>query len=80
MVVLSNLFDILINDILGVFIDVNLLNDTIGIADWSLSYIDIFKILFTCVASFIVVWLFLIFPFKILQKIMRYRDIKGGRK
>lgn len=77
---MNNLFDILINDILGVFIDTNLLYETIGIADWSLQYIDIFKILFTCVASFIVVWLFLILPFKVLQKIMRYKEIKGGRK
>lgn len=77
---MNNLFDILINDILGVFIDVSILNDTIGIADWSLQYIDIFKILFTCVASYIVVWLFLILPFKVLQKIMRYKEIKGSKK
>jgi len=77
---MSNLFDILINDILCVFVDVSMLNNPIGIADWSLSYIDIFKVLFICICSYIVVWLFLILPFKVLQKIMRYRDLKGGRK
>ncbi len=75
---MCNLFDILINDILGVFIDVNLLDSTIG--SWSFKYIDIFKVLYVCVVSYIVVWLFLILPFKILQKIMRYKDIKGGKR
>lgn len=77
---MNNLFDILINDILGVFIDINVLNSSIGIGSWSLKYIDIFKVLYVCIVSYIVVWLFLILPFKILQKIMRYRELKGGRK
>lgn len=77
---MSNLFDILINDILGVFIDVGVLNSSIGIGSWSLKYLDIFKVLYVCVVSYIIVWLFLILPFKILQKIMRYKDIKGGKR
>lgn len=77
---MNNLFDILINDILGVFIDINVLNSSIGIGSWSLKYIDIFKVLYVCIVSYIVVWLFLILPFKILQKIMRYRELKGDRK
>lgn len=76
---MNNLFDILINDILCVFINVDLLNTTIGIANWTFTYLDIFKFLYVVISSFIVVWLFLILPFKVLQKIMRYKDIKGGR-
>lgn len=74
-----NLFDILINDILCVFIDVSILSEPIGIAGWSLSYLDIFKFLFICVISYIVIWLFLILPFKFLQKIMNWKRIKGGK-
>lgn len=77
---MNNLFDILINDILGVFINVEVLNSVIGISDWSLTYMDLFKFLYVIMASYIVVWLFLILPFKVLQKIMRYREIKGSRK
>lgn len=77
---MSNLFDILINDILGVFINVEVLNSVIGISDWSLTYMDLFKFLYVIMASYIVVWLFLILPFKVLQKIMRYKEIKGNRK
>lgn len=74
-----NLFDILINDILSVFIDVSLLSEPIGIASWSLSYLDIFKVFFVVVASYIVVWLFLILPFKLLQRLMNWKSIKGGK-
>ena len=77
---MSNLFDILINDILGVFINTDYLNSVVGIADWSLTYMDIFKFLYVIVSSYIVVWLFLILPFRVLQKIMRYKEIKGRRK
>lgn len=77
---MSNLFDILINDILGVFINVEVLNSVIGISDWSLTYMDLFKFLYVIISSYIVVWLFLILPFKVLQKIMRYKEIKGSRK
>lgn len=77
---MSSLFDILINDILGVFINVEVLNSVIGISDWSLTYMDLFKFLYVIMASYIVVWLFLILPFKVLQKIMRYKEIKGNRK
>lgn len=77
---MSNLFDILINDILGVFINTDYLNSVVGIADWSLTYMDIFKFLYVIVSSYIVVWLFLILPFRVLQKIMRYKEIKGSRK
>lgn len=77
---MSNLFDILINDILGVFINTEYLNSVVGIADWSLTYMDIFKFLYVIVSSYIVVWLFLILPFRVLQKIMRYKEIKGSRK
>ena len=76
---MSNLYDILINDIMGVFINVDILNNVIGISDWSFKYIDIFKILFVCVSSYIIVWLFLILPFKVLQNFMQYRKIKGGK-
>ena len=77
---MNNLFDILINDILGVFINVEVLNSVIGISDWSLTYMDLFKFLYVIMSSYIVVWLFLILPFKVLQKIMRYKEIKGSRK
>ena len=77
---MSNLFDILINDILGVFINTDYLNSVVGIAEWSLTYMDLFKFLYVIMASYIVVWLFLILPFKVLQKIMRYKEIKGSRK
>ena len=77
---MNNLFDILINDILCVFINVESLNSVIGIADWSLTYMDIFKFLYVLISSYIVVWLFLILPFRVLQKIMRYKEIKGSRK
>ena len=40
------LFDILINDILSIFIDPSILNTAIGIADWSFTYMDIFKLFF----------------------------------
>ncbi len=75
-----NLFDVLINDILSVFIDVSILSEPIGIANWSLSYLDIFKILFVIVASYIVVWLFLILPFKLLKNLMNWKSIKGGKR
>lgn len=74
-----NLFDILVNDILSIFIDTQILNNKIGIANWSLTYFDIFKILFVLIASYIVVWLFMILPFRVLQRIMRYKQIKGGK-
>lgn len=75
-----NLFDILINDILSVFVDISVLSEPIGIANWSLSYLDIFKVLFVVVSSYIVVWLFLILPFKLLQRLMNWKSIKGGKR
>ena len=38
------LFDILINEILSIFIDPTILNCAIGISDWSFTYMDIFKL------------------------------------
>ncbi len=74
------LFDILINDILGVFIDVSVLNSKIGIANWSITYLDIFKLFFVVVVSYFIVWMFLIVPIKCLKKIMNYNSLKGGKK
>lgn len=74
------LFDILINDILSVFIDVSVLNNSIGISNWSLTYLDIFKLFYVVVVSYFVVWIFLIVPIKFLKKIMNYQSLKGGRK
>lgn len=75
-----NLFDILINDILSVFVDVSVLSEPIGIAGWSLSYLDIFKTFFVVIVSYIVVWLFLILPFRLLQCLMNWKSIKGGKR
>ena len=47
------LFDILINDILSVFIDISVLNNAIGIADWSLTYLDIFKLFYVVAISYL---------------------------
>ena len=74
------LFDILVNDILSIFIDISILNNQIGIANWGITYMDLFKFLYVIVVSYIVVWLFLIMPFKILKKIMQYDKWKGGHK
>lgn len=74
------LFDILVNDILSIFIDISILNNQIGIANWAITYMDLFKFLYVIVVSYIVVWLFLIMPFKILKKIMQYDKWKGGHK
>ena len=74
------LFDILVNDILSIFIDISILNNQIGIANWAITYMDLFKFLYVIVVSYIVVWLFLIMPFKILKKIMQYDKWKGGYK
>ena len=76
---MSTLYEILINDILSVFLPIESLNNVIGIADWTITYLDIFKILYVVIASYIVVWLFLILPFKVIQRIMRYKQIKGGK-
>ena len=73
------LFDILINDILSIFIDPTILNSTIGIADWSISYMDIFKLFFVIAISYFIIWLFVILPIAILKKVMRYKEIKGGK-
>ena len=58
---MNNLYNILIEHILPVFIDMETLGENISI----------FKVLFVIVSSYIVIWFFLIMPFKICQKIMQ---------
>lgn len=73
------LFDILINDILSIFIDPSILNTAIGIADWSFTYMDIFKLFFVIAISYFIIWLFVLLPIAVLKRIMNYRRIKGGK-
>lgn len=74
------LFDLLLNDILSIFIDIELLSNPIGIAGWSLTYLDIFKFLYVSCVSYFVVWFFVILPIVVLKKIMRYKELKGGKR
>ena len=74
------LFDLLLNDILSIFIDIELLSNPIGIAGWSLTYLDIFKFLYVSCISYFVVWFFVILPIVVLKKIMRYKELKGGKR
>jgi len=73
------IFDILINEILSLFIDPSILNTPIGIADWSLAYIDIFKLFFVIAISYFIIWFFVLLPIAILKKIIGYKKIKGGK-
>lgn len=72
------LFDILINDILSVFIDVSVLNNAIGIADWSLTYLDIFKLFYVVAISYFIVWFFVWLPITYLKKVIGYKSLKKG--
>ena len=74
---MNTLFDVLVNDILSVFINHELLN--VGIAGSAFTYLDIFKVLFVAVISYFVVWLFVLLPWKVCKKIMQYDKLKGGK-
>ena len=73
------LFDLLVNNFLSLFIDIEILNSPIGIASWSISYMDIFKLFYVIAISYFLVWFFVILPVNILKKIMRYKRIKDSK-
>ena len=73
------LYDILVNDFLSLFIDIEILNSPIGIANWLITYLDIFKLFYVVAITYFLVWFFVHLPINILKKIMRYKRIKDSK-
>ena len=65
-----NLYEIILNDLLPVFISVEQLGDNI----------QIFNTIYALAITIVLVSIFVIIPFKVLKKIARVDNLNGRRK
>lgn len=66
------LYDFILNYFISIFIDTKALSTPISFLNCTI--LDVFNILFICSLSFVIIYCFIILPFKVLKR------IAGGTK